>query len=696
MSSLKEELAAKRARLAELKRQRELRQEQYTTKRQSIGEAPSPGKNTEERRQEIDNLVNTLIQNQRDRDRDSILPSPSRKGSRPSSIQDTGTGHISPQHDAEPSPRREVREIATQTESTDTSYPNYVDASAREPAPPKKEYITYTKGVQTEPYLEEPLKPQDLSEDEDLSLRHRKRLSRRDLEQEEQIRQALRKEIEEELRATLNRDSTASTISQSQQQLRFPLRTLTNNELNAVVASTEFVTFVERSSKVIERALDIDDEYDLLADYTRTSTLDDDDDDDATPYSRTSRKSHPLREAFQLFSDRYTRRRIVSDIQFSPHFNELLLSSYTKNPSAPHEPAGLVLLWNSHAPSRPEYTFTASSDVLSARFSPFHPNLVIGGCYSGQICLWDTRTSGRTGQPVQKTPQSGSHLGHTHPVYSISVVGTPNAHNILTASMDGVVCSWSVDMLTQAQEYLVLNTPPPARTDDLAPTSMSFPAADPTFFVVGSEEGTIYPCHRYDRAGAQAGVDTRIAYKGHTAPVMSSQFHPARGPVDLGDLLLSSSSDWSVKLWRVKPAAISSATASSMVAGGAAPTVVKPVLNLGREDLVYDAKWAPHKPSVFACATGSGELEVFDLSYDLEVPIAKASPTRGKNGIVPFKGLNKVAWEERRGSHLAVGGLDGVVTVFDVGKGLQCGNGEASMDEWVGMKRLVSKLEGGM
>jgi dynein intermediate chain len=473
------------------------------------------------------------------------------------------------------------------------------------------------------------------------------------------------------------------------------LRTLNNNELNAVVASTDFVSFVERSSKVIERALDIDDDYDLLADYTRTSTLDDDDDDNATPYSRTGKKSHSLRESFQLFSDRYTRRRIVSDIQFSPHFNELLLSSYTKNPSAPHEPAGLVLLWNSHAPSRPEYTFTASSDVLSARFSPFHPNLVIGGCYSGQICLWDTRTSGRTGQPVQKTPQSGSHLGHTHPVYNISVVGTPNAHNILTASMDGVVCSWSVDMLTQAQEYLVLNTPAPAKTDDLAPTSMAFPAADPTFFLVGTEEGTIYPCHRYDRAGAQAGVDTRIAYKGHTAPVMSSQFHPARGPVDLGDLLLSSSSDWSVKLWRVKPAASSSTTASSIVAGGTASTIVSPILNLGREDLVYDAKWAPHKPSVFACATGLGEVEVFDLSYDLEVPIAKASPTRGKNGVVPFKGLNKVAWEERRGSHIAVGGLDGTVTVFDVGKRLQCGNGEASMDEWVGMKRLVTKLEGG-
>jgi dynein intermediate chain len=142
-----------------------------------------------------------------------------------------------------------------------------------------------------------------------------------------------------------------------------------------------------------------------------------------------------------------------------------------------------------------------------------------------------------------------------------------------------------------------------------------------------------------------------------------------------------------VKLWRIKPAASSNATTATK-------TEIAPFLNIAREDLVYDAKWAPHKPSVFACVTGSGDLEVFDLGYDLEVPITRASPTRGKNGVVPFKGLNKVAWEEKRGSHLAVGGLDGVVTVYDVGKGLQCGNGEASMEEWLAMKRLVNRLEG--
>ncbi|ETN44325.1 uncharacterized protein HMPREF1541_10505 [Cyphellophora europaea CBS 101466] len=689
MASRQEELLAKKARLAELKRQRELRQEQLSSKRQSIGaEAPSPGRTAEERRSEIDNLVSSLI----DRKRDSLTASPSRRdGSRPSSLYGAGAGTASLEA-GESSPRPQMQSMGTQTLPANAMIEDGDTAPPPPTTPAKSEYITYTKGVQTDSYLDDSAAPEGSDED-DVRRRSRRRSSRRDPDQEEEIRANLRKEIEEELRAAEHNEHGAEVNGQKQ---RFPLRTLTDNELNAVTASTEFASFVERSSKVIERALD--EEYDLLADYTRAATLNEDDDE--APYARTSRKAHSLRETLQLFSDRHSRRRMISDIQFSPHFNELLLTSYTKNPSAPNESPGQVLLWNVHAPSRPEYVFASGSDVLSARFSPFHPNYVIGGCYSGQICLWDTRSNNP--QPVQRTPQSGSHLGHTHPVYNISIIGTPNAHNILTASMDGVVCSWSFDMLTSAQEYLVLHTPPPAKTEDLAPTALSFPAADPTFFLVGTEEGSIYPCHRYDRAGAKAGVDTRLAYRGHTAPVMSTHFHPSRGPIDLGDLLLSSSSDWSLKLWRVKPAASSSAAAAantsslSSLTGAPAnqPAALPPLLDIGREDLVYDARWHPHRSSIFATVTGAGDLEVFDLLYDTEVPITKATPTRGKNGVMPFRGLNKVSWDERRGAQVAVGGLDGVVTVFEAGKGLQGGAGESGQEEWVNMRRLVSRLEG--
>lgn len=79
-------------------------------------------------------------------------------------------------------------------------------------------------------------------------------------------------------------------------------------------------------------------------------------------------------------------------------------------------------------------------------FSPFHSNLIFGGTYSGQILLWDTRSKHL---PVLKTPLSAA--GHTHPVYAMQMVGTQNAHNLITSSTDGMVCSWLVDMLAQPQ-----------------------------------------------------------------------------------------------------------------------------------------------------------------------------------------------------------------------------------------------------
>ena len=380
------------------------------------------------------------------------------------------------------------------------------------------------------------------------------------------------------------------------------------------------------------------------------------------------------------------------------------MASYTKNPSAPQDPSGLVQVWNLHLQARPEYTLHSTSDILTAKFSPFHPFFILGGSYSGQVLLWDTRARSRL--PVQKTPLTGaSSGGHTHPIYSIDVVGTQNANNIISCSTDGVVCGWAIDMLSQPQEYLELTTPPPSKTEDLSPTCMAFPPSDPTSFLVGTEEGSVYPCHRYDRAGAKAGVDNRIRYRGHTAPVMSLNFHPARGPVDLSDLVLTSSLDWTVKLWKVRPTSSVAATTTSVSSNLTGPLPgtsilstqeIAPVIEFSREDVVYDARWSPQKPGVFALVDGAGSVEVWDLMVDTEIPVAKASPAANKKlagnaGAYAPKSLNKVAWDEKEGKRLGVGGAAGMVTVFEVGHELS-GEG-AKGEEWAGVKRLIARME---
>ncbi|GAM90499.1 hypothetical protein ANO11243_085430 [Dothideomycetidae sp. 11243] len=662
----RDEILAKKAKLAELKRQREQRQRDLQHSRQSLdaagplgySEAATPSSASSSRatnRADLDSLISSLV------DR------PGRDAGSPA----RGSSAGGERKDAEASPAR-TPAVVVQTLGIAQLRTVYDT-----PAEPKPEIITYSKGVQTDD-LPERRRSEDAA---DGTTRERRRLSKLELDRDrdEMLRAQLRKEIEEELRAVKGEEPVT-------QEERFPARQLTAEELSAVTGSEDFLEFVERSSKVIERALE--EEYDVLADYAMRGTgAGDEDEEGGTTRGRRGRR---VKEVMQFQDEKWTKRRMLSDLDFSQRYPELLLASYTKATNEIQSAPGLALVWNAHMPSRPEYTFTATSDLLCAKFSPHHPNLILGGTYSGQVCMWDTRQRSHDGSPVQRTPLAGERGGHAHPVYSLDVVGTQNASNIISVSTDGTTCAWSFDMLSKPQEHLEMSMPPGrSRTEDVAPTCISFPRSDPTYFLAGTEDGSIVPMHRYDRAGAKAGIDQRIVYKGHTAPVTGLHFHPSRGKVDLGDLALTSALDWTVKIWRVRPH--SSALAASNSASGL--QVERPLLDIMREDVVYDVKWSPVKPGVFGCVDGAGRLEVFDINVDVEVPVARVEPSHTAGDLFAVKSLNKLAWEYNEGKKVAVGGLDGVVTVFEVGSELSGADALGKTDEWMATKKLVGKWD---
>ncbi|KAG9257942.1 WD40-repeat-containing domain protein [Emericellopsis atlantica] len=686
MQQRKDELVAKQAKLAELKRQRQLRAQQSNAGRASIGGAVDLKLGTD--RRAVESLINDILGEKASGSSTGGAGSPAGRGSRPSSV--LSAGELSNAYSEGP------LVPGTPGPSTPAPIPTPAPAPAQPPptlttvalttvyeCPPSpvKEVFTYSKGVQTTEEWIGPDRPRahsgvsDIDDIPGTTTTPNKRLSRRERDREEELRQKIKEEIEEELRAA-KEYITEGTVGAPSASANFPSRDLTQEELSAVVQSDDFYDFLEQSTKVIERAFD-QDTYDILTDYALHGQ-DVEEDDDETG-NTGGRGKHRVKEVAQFFDERWSKMRMVSGIDFSPKFSELLLASYTKNPTAPHEPDGLVQVWNMHMQDRPEYVFTAQSDILTAKFSPYHPNLIVGGSYSGQVLLWDTRAKAA---PVQKTPLTGN--GHAHPIYAVDIVGTQNANNIISCSTDGVVCGWSMDVFAQPQEVLELKNPSQAKVavEDVSPTCISFPQTDPTFFLSGSEEGTIFPCHRYDRAGAKAGVDRKIAYKGHTAPVMSVDFHPAKGPVDLGDLVLSSSLDWSAKLWKVRaPAATSTGTGDG---------IVSPLMDFVREDVVYDARWSPIKPSVFALVDGAGWLELWDIAVETEEPVARILPTTRQEGRT--RSLNKVAWEQNDGKRLATGGIDGCVTVFDVASGLG-GKEGLKHEDWTNVKKLVNRVD---
>ncbi|XP_074104825.1 cytoplasmic dynein 1 intermediate chain short wing isoform X5 [Cotesia typhae] len=407
------------------------------------------------------------------------------------------------------------------------------------------------------------------------------------------------------------------------------IRELSEEEKQMIILSEDFQRFLDKTSRLVERALA--ESVDIYTDYT--GTLDGEDGMDEKSHQRLW-----LNRSF--FCDRWSRNRCVTSMDWSPQFPELLVASYNSNEDAPNDPDGICLVWNTKfKKTTPEFIFHCQSAVMSTTFARFHPNLILGGTYAGQIVLWDNRVQKRT--PIQRTPLSAS--AHTHPVYCLNVVGTQNAHNLISISTDGKMCSWSLDMLSMPQESLDLQA---KQSKPIAVTSLAFPHGDVNNFVIGSEDGTVYSACRH---GIRAGVTE--TYEGHQGPVTGVSAHAVQGGIDFSHLFLTSSIDWTIKLWSLKEN--------------------KPLYSFEHNgDYVYDVAWSPTHPALFAAVDDSGRLDLWNLNQDTEVPTASIV-------VDGCPALNRVSWTPS-GLHVTVGDDSGKIWVYDVAENLAHPRG----DEW--------------
>lgn len=473
---------------------------------------------------------------------------------------------------------------------------------------PPREIVTYTKETQT-PVAAQP--KEDEEEEDDVTT------PKPPVELEEE--KALTKDEES--------DSTA------------PPHELTEEEKQQILHSEEFLSFFDHSTRIVERALS--EQINIFFDYSGRDLEDKEGEIQAGAKLSLNR---------QFFDERWSKHRVVSCLDWSSQYPELLVASYNNNEEAPHEPDGVALVWNmKYKKTTPEYVFHCQSAVMSATFAKFHPNLVVGGTYSGQIVLWDNRSNKRT--PVQRTPLSAA--AHTHPVYCVNVVGTQNAHNLISISTDGKICSWSLDMLSHPQDSMELVH---KQSKAVAVTSMSFPVGDVNNFVVGSEEGSVYTACRH---GSKAGISEM--FEGHQGPITGIHCHAAVGAVDFSHLFVTSSFDWTVKLWTTKNN--------------------KPLYAFeDNSDYVYDVMWSPTHPALFACVDGMGRLDLWNLNNDTEVPTASIS-------VEGNPALNRVRWTHS-GREIAVGDSEGQIVIYDVGEQIAVPRN----DEWARFGRTLAEI----
>lgn len=102
---------------------------------------------------------------------------------------------------------------------------------------------------------------------------------------------------------------------------------------------------------------------------------------------------------FQTFADlKYGKEKAVTCVEWHPTIKGIIATSLAEKTSFEQRVDNLskviltksyIVLWSFLDPIQPQILLEAPSDLYCFKFNPTDPQFVAGGCYSGQVVLWD-------------------------------------------------------------------------------------------------------------------------------------------------------------------------------------------------------------------------------------------------------------------------------------------------------------------
>jgi len=409
-------------------------------------------------------------------------------------------------------------------------------------------------------------------------------------------------------------------------------------EALAIIRSEEFQDFWVRSSLIMERACAQNEDQNIYIDYGAADNV----------VAGEQQTTNLLDFKNRYRHEETTVGRPITSLAFSKVRKELFLASYAE-PLQPLSdiPDGTVHIWSKLLTEKPEKTFQSQSMVTVADFHPSNAKLIVGATVAGAIVVWDMRAKKKT--PQNRTP---FHTSHQRAVYAMQLHPThQKVMHIRSVCNGGSLMIWRDEMMESPNSKYTLKPKNEGvgnmrGGEELLTTCFSAYPRNPHQLVFGSTDGFIYKGSIFQKmASSQRDIEV-TPIKAHHGPITSMEFHPGgnRVPKTISDTFLTSSFDWTVKLWNYR-------------------TEQEIHCFEHMQDYVHDCKWSPVHPAVFACCDGLGNIHIYNLSKDWTKPVVVNVEEQSKFALC------RLSWS-LDGKQLLVGDANGDLLLYDVNQSL--------------------------
>jgi len=349
----------------------------------------------------------------------------------------------------------------------------------------------------------------------------------------------------------------------------------------------------------------------------------------------------PSAKTLCVFRDPNKIRRTASKLSWHPDGAPKLAVSYSiqQFQATPPDMPLDSYIWDVNSPNQPDAKLIPTSALTALVYNPRSPDHLVGGCYNGLVAFWDLR---KGASPVECSVLEQS---HHDPVYDVFWIQSRSGNECCSVSTDGQLLWWDIRKLKKGptDSMTLSGSTSDGREIIYGGSAMEYRSdAGATRFLVGSEQGAVLLADRKAKKDSESSKNIKATYGaqpnqgGHHGPIYAIQ----RNPFNVKYFM--SVGDWTAKVWMedLKSPLLTTKYDKSYLTSGC---------------------WSPTRPGVMFTTKLDGTLDVWDYYHKQSDPTF--STKVGDAGLTSIK-------VQSSGRHVALGAVDGSVTVLQLSRGL--------------------------